>query len=98
MHVAAVKIYVAAVEALRKKGKRGSKPDETQFLSFTPPLKANVLFRRFFSEFHPVLDQTQGSGRVFFLTLRISLIYFSDVKTTINLQHIHSFFTSSFSF
>jgi hypothetical protein len=26
-----VKIYVAAVEALRKKGKRGSKPDETQF-------------------------------------------------------------------
>jgi hypothetical protein len=43
VHVRAVKIYVAAVEALRKKGKRRSKLDETQFgtkigalLSFTP--------------------------------------------------------------
>jgi hypothetical protein len=26
-----MKIYVTSVEALRKKGKRGSKPDETQF-------------------------------------------------------------------
>ncbi len=41
--VGAVKIYVAAVEALRKKERWGSKPDETQFgtkngafLSFTP--------------------------------------------------------------
>ncbi len=43
------------------------------FLSFTPrsSLKANVHFRRFFSESHPVLDQTQGSGPVFSLTLRI---------------------------
>jgi hypothetical protein len=45
-----VKIYVAAVEALRKKERQ----DETQFttkvdgfLSFTPPLNANVLFCRF---------------------------------------------------
>ncbi len=30
-HVAAVKIYVTAVEALRKKEKTGSKQDETQF-------------------------------------------------------------------
>jgi hypothetical protein len=46
------------VEALKEKGTRGSKEDEkTQFitqkksgafLSFTPPLKANVLFCRFF--------------------------------------------------
>ncbi len=43
----AVKIYVTAVEALRKKERQ----DETQFttkingfLSFTPPLNANVLF------------------------------------------------------
>jgi hypothetical protein len=49
-----VKIYVAAVEALRKKEKTGSKPDGTQFgtksggfLSLTPPLKAKVLFCRF---------------------------------------------------
>jgi hypothetical protein len=31
VHVGAVKIYVGAVEAPRKKVKRGSKPDETQF-------------------------------------------------------------------
>ncbi len=43
VHVRVMKIYVAVVEALRKKGKRGSKPDETQFgtkigalLSLTP--------------------------------------------------------------
>ncbi len=51
VHVRAVKIYVAAVEALRKKERQ----DETQFttkidgfLSFTPPLNANVLLCRFF--------------------------------------------------
>jgi len=70
-----VKIYVlAAVEALRKKRKDGSKPDETQFgtksgasLSLTPPLKANANFCRFFFESHPVLDQTQyqGTGALF---------------------------------
>jgi hypothetical protein len=39
----------------QEKGKTASKPDETQFgtksgafLSFNPPLKANVLFCRFF--------------------------------------------------
>jgi hypothetical protein len=55
VHVGAAKIYVAAVEALTKR-KHGSKQDETQFgtksgafLSLTPlPLKANVLFCRFF--------------------------------------------------
>jgi hypothetical protein len=62
-----VKIYVAAAEALRKKERQ----DETQFttkidsfLSFTPPLNANVLFCRF------VLNLTlcmQGSGAMFFL-------------------------------
>jgi hypothetical protein len=56
-----------------EKGKTGSKQDETQFgtksgafLSLAlRPLKANVLFCKFFFEFHPVLDQTQGSGAVF---------------------------------
>jgi len=51
-----VKIYVAAVEAYQKrKGKMGSKQDETQFgtrsgafLSLTPPVEsANVPFCRF---------------------------------------------------
>jgi hypothetical protein len=60
-------MYVAAGEALKKKERQ----DETQFttkidgfLSFTPPLNANVLFCRF------VLNLTlcmQGSGAVFFL-------------------------------
>jgi hypothetical protein len=54
--VGAVKIYVVpVVEALRKKERQ----DETQetiqkkfdaFLSFHPPLNANVLFCRFFFE------------------------------------------------
>jgi len=46
-----VQIYVATMKALRKKERQ----DETQFttkidgfLSFTPPLNANVLFRKFF--------------------------------------------------
>jgi hypothetical protein len=60
VQVRAVKIYVAAVEALRKKERQ----DETEFttkidgfLSFTPPpLNANVLFCRFFWESHPVYD------------------------------------------
>ncbi len=51
VQVRAVKIYVSAVEVLRKKEGQ----DETQltikidgFLSITPPLNANVLFGRFF--------------------------------------------------
>jgi hypothetical protein len=50
VQLGAVKIYLAAAEALRKKERQ----DETQFttkidgfLSFTPPWNANVLFRRF---------------------------------------------------
>jgi len=49
-----VKIYVAAVEALRKKERWGSKLDETQFgtkngafLSSPPPWKAMYFFNRF---------------------------------------------------
>ncbi len=49
--------------------------DETQFTTkidgffeFHPPLNANVYFSAgFFFESHPVYDQTQGSGAVFFL-------------------------------
>jgi hypothetical protein len=73
-----MKIYVAAVEALRKKERQ----NETQFtikfdgfLSFIPRLMLMLMyfFARFF-ESHPVYDQTQGSGAVFFFTLRITLI------------------------
>jgi len=53
-------MYVAAVEALRKKARKG----EDGFPSFTP-LNAYVLFRRFFWESHPVYDQTRGTDPVF---------------------------------
>ncbi len=73
VQVGAVKIYVAAVEVVRKKKRQG----ETQktikidgFLSFFHPLlNANVHFCRFCFEScfesHPVYDQTQGSRAVF---------------------------------
>jgi hypothetical protein len=67
-----VKIYVAAVEALRKKERQ----DETQlttkidgFLSFTLPLSANVLFCRFFMNL-TLYDETQ--------VLVLCLSYFTD--------------------
>jgi hypothetical protein len=64
-----VKIYVAAVEALRKKERQ----DETQFttkldgfLSLYPPcLMLMYIFLEVFFESHPVYDQTQGSDGVF---------------------------------
>jgi hypothetical protein len=62
-----MKIYVAAVEALMEKERQ----DETQFttkidgfLSFVPPLNANVLFRRFF--FNLTLCMTKLKVLVFF--------------------------------
>jgi hypothetical protein len=67
--VGAVKIYVSAVEALRKRGKQ----DETQFCEFqtpTPAFYANVLFLQVFFESHSMYDQTQGSGAVFSLLYR----------------------------
>jgi hypothetical protein len=67
-----VKIYVVAVEGLRKKESRVKTwwiSVETQLKhkkwcisEFDPPLKANVLFCRSFFESHPVLNQTQGSS------------------------------------
>jgi hypothetical protein len=65
----AVKIYVAAVEALRQKERQ----DETQFttkiddfLSFILPSNSNVLFSEFFFNL-TVYEQTQGSGALLFL-------------------------------
>jgi hypothetical protein len=46
-----VKIYVAVVEALRKRERQGGKEKDRVidgFLSFPPPLNANVVFCRFF--------------------------------------------------
>jgi hypothetical protein len=65
----AVKIYVAGVEALRKKERQNETQFTTKidgFLSFIPPWMLMYSFAGFF-ESHPVYDQTQGSGAVFFL-------------------------------
>jgi hypothetical protein len=69
VQVGAVKIYVAAVEARRKKERQ----DETRFttkidgfLSFTPLWMQRYFFAGFF-ESHPGYDQTQSSGAVFVL-------------------------------
>ncbi len=66
VQLGAVKIYVAAVEALRQKERQ----DQTRFThqnwwfsEFHPPLNGNESFLKS----HPVYDQTQGSGAVFFL-------------------------------
>jgi len=51
LQVGAVKIYVAAVEALRKKERQGETQETIKidsFLSFAPPKNANVLFCRLF--------------------------------------------------
>jgi hypothetical protein len=42
-----VKIYVAAVEALRKKERQGETQETIKIPEFHPPLNANVLFCRF---------------------------------------------------
>jgi hypothetical protein len=69
-----VKIYVAAVEALRNKERGGQKrmkltsPPQNNgaFLSFTPIERLLYFFAGFFFwESHTGLDQTQGSGAVF---------------------------------
>jgi hypothetical protein len=68
VQIGAVKIYVAAVEALRKKERQ----DETQFttkidgfLSFIPRWMF-MYFLQFKKKSRPVYDQTQGYGGVFF--------------------------------
>ncbi len=73
----AVKIYVTAVEALKKKERQ----DETLFttkidgsMSFIPCWMLMYFFEGFFLKSHPVYDQTQGSDAVFFLVY--GLLYY----------------------
>ncbi len=70
VQVGAVKIYVTAVEALRKKDRQ----DETQFttkidgfLSFTLPLNANVLFCWFSFNLTLCMTKLRVLGGVFVL-------------------------------
>ncbi len=62
VQLGAVKIYVAAVEALRKKERQ----DETQFTTkITQETMLMYFFCRFFFESHPVYDQLRVLGTVF---------------------------------
>jgi branched-subunit amino acid transport protein len=72
VQLGALKIYVAAVEALKRKERQ----DETQFttkvdgfLSFIPPWMLTYVFSQVVLKSHPVYDQTQG------LVLCFSLLY-----------------------
>jgi hypothetical protein len=76
-----VKIYVAAVEALRKKERWGSKLDETQFgtkngafLSFTSPGR-QCTFLTGFLKISPGFGPNPGFWCRVFLTLGKTLIY-----------------------
>jgi hypothetical protein len=60
-----VKIYLAAVEALRKKERQGETQEPRLFFEVRSPLNASVLFCRIVFECHPVYDQTRGTGAVF---------------------------------
>jgi hypothetical protein len=69
IQVAEVKIYVADVEALRKKERQDETHFSTKidgFLSFIPCWMLMYFLADFF-ESHPVYDQIQGSSAVFFL-------------------------------
>jgi len=55
-----------AAHETRKTGWNSVYHQNWWFFEFHPPLNANALFCRFFFESHPVYDQTQGSGAVFF--------------------------------
>jgi len=70
--------------------------DETQlttkidgFSECHPPLNVNVLFLQVFVESHPVYDQTQSSGAVFFFTLLITLLCLTifAVKNVTKISH-----------
>jgi hypothetical protein len=77
VQLGAVKIYVAAVEALRKKKRQ----DETQFTTknwwfseFHPPLNAHVLFCSLKKNLTLCVWPNSGLWCCFFLSLRITLI------------------------
>jgi hypothetical protein len=60
LHVRAVKIYAATIEALKKKEKKGS----PQKLRYPHPW---MLMGFFFGESHPIYDQTEGFSVVFLI-------------------------------
>ncbi len=65
VRVGVVKIYVAAVEALRKKKSVLMVFSVSPCLSFSPPWMLMYFFAGLKKKSHPVYDQTQGTGAVF---------------------------------
>jgi len=76
VQVGAVKIYVAAVEALRKKERQGETQETMKidsFLGFAPHWMLMYFFARFFW-ISPCVWPNSGYAPCLFLTLRISLL------------------------
>jgi hypothetical protein len=75
-----MKIYVAAVEALRKNERQGETQFSTEIDGFfvspppPPPLNVNVFFFQGFYESHLGYDQTQCSNAIYFLFIKYSII------------------------
>jgi hypothetical protein len=63
IQVGAVKIYVAAVDTLRKNERQGETHEIDGFVSFTPPWMLMYFCAGVFKS-HPVYDQTQGTHPV----------------------------------
>jgi hypothetical protein len=73
IQVVAVKIYLAAAQALRKKERQGETQEPWWFSEFHPRLKANVLFCRIF--FNVTLCMTE---------LRVLVLSFPDFTDIFN--------------
>ncbi len=68
VQVGAVKIYVAAADALRKKERQDEIEEPPKLMVFWISPPRWMLITYFFAgcfESHPVYDQTQGTGAVF---------------------------------
>ncbi len=74
VQVGGVKIYVAAVKALRKKERQGE----------TPGWMLMYFFCSFKKKSHPVYDQTQGTGAVF--SWLYGYLYYNSI-TNLKFQH-----------
>jgi hypothetical protein len=98
-------MYVGAVEALRKKKKRGSKKeDEAEFstrngafLSFTPLRRLMYFFGRFFLKISPGFGPNSGFWCRVFLTLQKTLMYREESKVSYMIAKLF-FPKSSFKF
>jgi len=75
-----MKIYVAAVEALRKNERQGETQFSTEIDGFLspprphPPFYVNVFFLQGFYESQLGYDQTQCSNAIYFLSIKFSII------------------------